>query len=87
MVRNDLNRYTHIPTMFTGKRSQSHSKCNSGTSELTSAFTSLANAVTGAIEVATTSKSTSASHVTSPGRVADIHSKYIQQLRDIHFFI
>ena len=74
--------------MFTGGRAQKPK------SELTSAFTSMAEAVAVALtpkEAIPTpnppqkdSNPATSSHFTSPDRVADIRSKYIQQLRELH---
>lgn len=74
--------------MFTGGRA----KNKSPTSDLTTAFTSMAEAVAGALKPKESLSTSTASTIqvpasgtySSPGRVADIRSKYIQQLRELH---
>lgn len=79
--------------MFTGGRTI---KPKTHTSDLTVALTTMAEAVTGALkpkEVSTASTAVTTAVTTtvtavpccsSPGKIADVRSKYIQQLRELH---
>ena len=76
--------------MFTGGRTIKPKAQH--TSDLTVALTTMAEAVTGALKpkevsIASTAVTTTVTAVpccSSPGKIADIRSKYIQQLRELH---
>ena len=84
---NSLDNPPCVP-MFTGGRTKA--KQNS-TNDMTTVFTSMAEAVIGALKPSPQPGSTSGSAVNapavghpSPGKIADVRSKYIQQLRELH---
>jgi len=75
--------------MFTGGRTKA--KQNSTNTDMTTVFTSMAEAVIGALKPSPQPGSTSGGAVNdpavghpSPGKIADVRSKYIQQLRELH---
>ena len=75
--------------MFTSGRTKA--KQNSANTDMTTVFTSMAEAVIGALKPtpppkpgSTTPVSGSAIGYPSPGKIADIRSKYIQQLCELH---
>ncbi len=68
--------------MFQGKAR--HSKAKAGDNEMATVFTEMAKSVINILAPTTKTSSSTSTGTMSPGKVAELRSKYLQQMRELH---